>query len=71
MDGMNTKVKRMLDAIAIVMKDERPALIRAVHDVIADKRDGYPYNFMAVADSAKTFCKGSSIKEDGKRDVYR
>ena len=42
---MNKKVTGMLSALAVVLVDERPDLIKKVHDVINDKRDGYPYNF--------------------------
>ena len=52
---MNRKVERMLSALAVVLVDERPDLIIKVHDVINDKRDGYPYNFKAQVESFRSF----------------
>ncbi len=61
---MNTKTKRLLDTLAIVLKDERLALIQAVHDIIADERDGYPYDFKGAVETMRCFCQGMSIRED-------
>jgi hypothetical protein len=55
---MNSKTKRLLDAIAIVLKDERPRLIEAVHKVVTDKRDGYPYDFKLTVENYKHFIQG-------------
>ena len=52
---MNRKVTRILSALAVVLVDERPDLIIKVHDVINDKRDGYPYNFKAQVESFRSF----------------
>jgi hypothetical protein len=55
---MNSKTKRLLDTIAIVLKDERPELIEAIHKVIIDKKDGYPYDFKLTVENCKYFIKG-------------
>jgi len=55
---MNTKVMRMLTALAIVLKDERQPLINAVHEVVNDKRDGYDFDFKAAAENMRHFVKG-------------
>lgn len=55
---MNTKVKRLLSALAVVMKDESPALIEEVHKVINDERDGYNFDFKAEVDYFKSFIEG-------------
>ncbi len=57
---MNTKVKRMLKTIALVCKDENPNLIKAIHNVVVDKRDGYNFNFMQAALTARICVKGKS-----------
>ena len=55
---MNQKVARMLNALAIVLKDERQSLINAVHEVVNDKRDGYDFDFKAAAENMRHFVKG-------------
>ena len=57
---MNTKVERLLDAMAIVLKDENPKLIAKLHEVINDKRDGYEFDFIAKVLNYKSFVKGKS-----------
>ncbi len=57
---MNTKVKRMLSAIALVCKDEDPDLIEAIHNVIVDKRDGYSFDFKQSIESWKCFVDGKA-----------
>ena len=52
---MNRRVERMLSALAVVLVDERPELLIKVHNVINDKRDGYPYNFKAQVESFRSF----------------
>ena len=55
---MNNKVKRLLDAMAIVMKDENPKLIKRLDDVINDKRDGYKFDFTQCCKSYSYWVKG-------------
>jgi hypothetical protein len=52
---MNRRVERLLSALAVVMVDERPDLLIKVHDVINDKKDGYPYDFKAQVESFRSF----------------
>ncbi len=55
---MNSKVKRLLDAMAVVMKDQDPKVIEQLHKVINDKRDGYNFDFTKACNSYKCFVKG-------------
>ena len=57
---MNQKVKRLLDSIAIVMKDEDRRLLDKVHAVICDELDGYDYDFISACLTARNFIKGKS-----------
>ena len=57
--GINTKVERMLQAIAIVTKDEPLILIKAIHDVINDE-DGYCFDFIGECNVNKQLIKGRS-----------
>ena len=56
----NTKVKRMLEALSIVVKDENKKMINAMSEVIADERDGYDYDFSVMAESHRITVKGKS-----------
>lgn len=60
---MNTKTKRLLDTLAILLKDERPALIDAIHEAIYDNSYGYPYNFKHTVANVRTQCQGTCMKE--------
>ena len=57
---MNTKVKRMLNALAIVLKDENVNLIEAMDKVINDKRDGYSFDFATACTYCRALIKGKS-----------
>lgn len=57
---MNPKVKRLLDTLAIVMKDEDPRLIQKIHDVINDEVDGYEHNFKQVCHASHIMILGKS-----------
>ncbi len=56
----NTKVDRMLSALAIVVKDEKLSLIMAMDRVINDDQDGYGFNFTDTAVNARTWVQGKS-----------
>lgn len=57
---INTKVERLLDAMAIVLKDENLKLIEKMHEVINDKKDGYQYDFISACASNRTWIHGKS-----------
>ena len=62
---MNTKVKRVFEAMAVVLKDENPRLIKKLDNVINDRYaersgDGYPYNFESACGGFKRLVKGKS-----------
>ena len=46
--------------MAIVVKDEDQRLIKAMDKVITDKRDGYDYDFFAMAASERITVLGKS-----------
>ena len=60
----NSKVERMLQAMAVVLKDENSVLIKKLHKVIRDEYninpDGYSYNFVAMCENYKSIVKGRS-----------
>lgn len=57
---MNKKVIRMLQSIAIVMINEDSKLIKKIHEVINDERDGYKFDFIGAVHNAKCLIKGKS-----------
>lgn len=56
----NSKVGRLLNALAIVVKDEDFNLINAIHKIVVDPKDGYDYYFASMALSARVTVKGKS-----------
>jgi len=66
----NNKVLRMLDAMAVLCKDEDPKFIKAMDDLINDRhsayaekyylQDGYEFDFVAKCESFKRIVKGRS-----------
>ncbi len=61
MKTKNTKVERMLGALSIVVKDENKKMLKAMAEVISDERDGYDYDFEAMAESNRIFVQGKSF----------
>ena len=57
---MNSKVERLLNVMALILKDEKPELIKKLDEAIKDKisGDGYPFNFIAACHSCKNLVKG-------------
>jgi hypothetical protein len=60
MKSTNTKVIRMLKALAIDLKDEDPKLLIKIHKTINNKQDGYDFNFLEEAETVKIQVKGRS-----------
>lgn len=60
MQTRNTKVNRMLGAMATVLKDENPKMIEALHAVINDARDGYEFDFIRAVENCKPWIHGAS-----------
>lgn len=61
----NKKVERLLQAMAVVMKDEDDRLIRRLDDVINDRfaktgRDGYAFDFVSACWSYRSMVQGKS-----------
>ncbi len=68
---INTKVERLLERLAVLVKDEKPILIEAMDDLINDRiqrsnyivtlpGDGYPFDFKGAAASYKRLVVGKS-----------
>ena len=58
---MNKKTKRLLDAIAVTMYDQDDRLIKLLHKVIADGKDGYPYDFIATVNSFRVLLANGKV----------
>ncbi len=58
---MNKKVNRMLEAMAVVLKDEDENLINKLNEVINDNRDGYKFDLKVACNNYKVFVKGRSF----------
>ena len=57
MKSQNSKVTRLLKALAIELKDLHDEKIIRIHDIINDERDGYIFNFIQCIDSANILIK--------------
>ncbi len=47
----NTKVNRLLEAMAVILHDNSDITIKELHAVINDERDGYNFDFIAACNS--------------------
>ena len=63
----NNKVFRMLEAMAVLCKDEDPKFIKKMDDLINDRncepyylQDGYDFGFVATCAGFKRIVKGKS-----------
>ena len=60
MKSANAKVIRMLKAMAVLMKDEDPALLLKMHKTINDEEDGYDFDFLGEVYSVQSQVQGKS-----------
>lgn len=58
MISTNSKVNRMLAALAIELRNLPDEKIKRIHDIINDKQDGYKFDFKATCESMRVFVQG-------------
>jgi hypothetical protein len=55
----NTKVERLLRALAVELKDLSDDKIKKIHDMINDNSDGYNFDFVSEVNSIRYFVIGN------------
>ena len=55
---MNTKVERLLSALAVELKGMPDEAIRRIDDIINDGKDGYDFDFVGEVNSYRSCVQG-------------
>lgn len=55
MKSYNTKVNRLLSALAVELRELPDEQIIRIHNLINDNRDGYNFNFISEVNSTRSF----------------
>lgn len=51
----NTKVNRLLGALAVELREQSDATILNIHNIINDERDGYDFDFVTAVNAYRQF----------------